>query len=270
MSVEAEDISSILRNEDAPVETRVETTDVKAEPSSAAPETKETKEQSRGQDGKFTKAEPETKVEAKPEVKAEPRQTTAADVPAIIEERRKRQELQKQLDALRAQSPEKVPSVLDDEEAAFNARNSQLDSQWRDRFYRQSVKIARLTHNSDYSEAETAFMDAAERDPRLYDGLRNAEDPGEYIYSIGLQIKELADVGGDFGQYRAKLTAGHAAALAEKDARIQALEAQLADANKTKLETLPTSLNGKPTGSRASEDDGDDLKSITRFGNQSR
>lgn len=266
MSVEAEDIGSILRNESAQVST--ETTDVTAEPSSAAVEAPEAKEQPRAADGKFAKAEA---VEAKPE--AEKRATTPADVPAIIEERRKRQELQKQLEALKQQNPQKTPSVFEDEDAAFKARTSDLDQQWRERFYKQSVKLAQLSYKEAYTEAETAFMDAAERDPRLYEGLRSADDPGEYIYSLGLQIKELADVGGDFGKYKAKLTEGYKAQMSEKDARIAALEAQLAEATKVKqqLDSLPTSLNGKPTGqAKATDPDVDNIKSIARFGNQHR
>src|SRR5690242_2575667 len=85
------------------VETKAETpTETKAETKSEAESEKP--QQTRDESGKFAK------VEEKPADK--PAEKTRPDVAAIIDERRKRQALEKQLAELTAQKPQAKPSVF--------------------------------------------------------------------------------------------------------------------------------------------------------------
>lgn len=267
MSVPQESLSDIVSGKEPSEPTgeveKVETTE------SAPPAEVKADEKPRGEDGKFKKAEESAKADPKAEP-AKPR----ADVAAIIDERRKRQAIQKELDELRSGKPAAKPSVLEDEDRAFSTRIDEGTRPLREQNYKLSTKVARLQYGDAYGEAEEAFAQAAEGDERLIAGLRASDDPGEYIYTVGLQIKELADVGGDFVKYRQKITADSRTQLAERDTRIKALEGQLAELTQkmTDLEQLPRSLNSKSSGAapKAGSADPEDLRSIARFNNQSR
>ncbi len=124
-----------------------------------------------------------------------------------------------------------------------------------------SVELARGRYQ-DFDEAAEAFAKAAENDPRLWQSMRTASNPANYIYTVGAQIRELSDVGGDFVKYREKLTG-------EYKTRIAALEAENAalKQGKTDLESVPRSLNSKGSGAQPREADSDpeDIKNIVRF-----
>lgn len=272
MSETQESLSSILSGSSP-------ATDVKpaAEPAAATPsvakEPAETTEkpaqkaekpdQARDESGKFAKAEkPEEKQPEKPR----------ADVAAIMDERRKRQALEQRIRELEGtQKPKEKPSVFDNEDAAIASRVDERTGPMAERLFRQSMKIARLTYGDSFAEAEQAFAEAAERDERLVEAWRNADDPGEYVYTVGLQIKELADVGGDFVKYREKVTGDLKGQLSERDARIKALEAEVESLKKaqTDLESIPSSLNGATSGPspKVTDADADSLTKIVRFGN---
>ncbi len=275
MSVPEQSIGDILSGKEPeaiPVETAdtdkaVEATGEKAAPPAADQDKQKVEDKqapARDESGKFKATE---KVEEKPAEK--PR----ADVAAIIDERRKRQAAEARLRELEGGGKQPRASVLEDEDKAFDQRINEGTRGLREQNYKLSVKLARMEHGDAFAEAETAFAEAAERDDRLYAGLRASDDPGEYIYSVGLQIKELADVGGDFMKYRQKVTADLNGKLTEREERIKALESELEATKKAKqeLESLPTSLNSK--GSQVSSKDvpeDESLKSLVRFGNKQR
>lgn len=214
--------------------------------------------------GKFTKAE------------EKPAEKPRADVAAIIDERRKRQEAERRLAEVLQQKPEaaKKPSVFEDEDKAITSRVDEGTRSLREMLYKQSVKLARVTYKDAYSEAEQAFMEAADKDDRLIEALRASDDPGEYIYTVGLQIKELADVGGDFVKYREKVTAGARTELDALKTQFDVLKAENEALKKAQaeLDAVPRSLNRQSSGPapKPGEDDPEDIKSIVRFGNKSR
>lgn len=274
MSETQESLSSILG--DSPFnKAPAAPTDVKpaekaeAAPSAAKEEAPVEKGQPRDEGGKFAKAETE-KPEEKPLEK--PVEKPRADVAAIMDERRKRQALEAELKQLREQQPAKKPSVFENEDEAFTSRVSEGTRELREQLYTQSVEIAQLKYKGAFAEAQNAFAEAAEADPRLYEGLRAARNPGEYIYSVGLQIRELADVGGDFVKYREKLTGSMQTQLSEKDARIKALETELDAMKKAQadLDAVPRSLNSASSGAAAKGEQADDepIEKLVRFGNK--
>lgn len=223
----------------------------KAEPAKAEP--------ARGEDGKFKAKEPE----AAKEPQKQPRPDW---VNGLIAERRKRQA------AEAIAQPKPKTDFFENAEKAFDERLGEREQKWNERFFKLSLKAAQAqASRTDYEDVATAFAEAAERDPRLIDAMRADDDPGEFIYVVGKQIRELGDVNGDIGKYREKLKAEFSAELSEKDKRLAAAESELAKLKKQyeDLSTIRGSLNTRTSG-RASvaETDDDDLKSIVRFGNK--
>lgn len=272
MSVEAESIQSILGESPfvtgetaAPpaVETKteapVEQVETKQEPEAKA-------DRSRDENGRFAKTE--EKPAAAPEKPAK-QQMSSADVAAIIDERRKRQALESQLAELqRAQArPIEKPSVFDNEDAAIRARMEEHSAPVREAIYKLSVKSARAIYK-DFDEAAQAFAEASDRDPRLIAGLRSSDDPGEFIYTMGIHVRELADVGGDLMKYRDKVTAASQSKLDEQAKQIAALTAEIDTLKKSQAElaAVPRSLNALPSAAaKVSDSDADDISNIVRF-----
>lgn len=254
---------------------RSEAAPVKAEPKA------ETKPEAKAEPEK--KAEPEAKAETKPDDKADKPESKERDehgrftktVPqeALHAERRKRQELEARLEAQTQQKPK--TSVFEDEDKAISERVDAALSPYKERFFKLSIKAARnVTGRDDFDAIMDSFADAAENDPRLSAQLRESDDPGEFLYTVGKQIRELADSGGDIVKYGEKKTAAVKAALDTANARIKALEAEVEKLKTAKqdLDEVPTSLNEKSSGPapKSGEEDPEDLKAIVRFGNQPR
>lgn len=238
-------------------------TEAKSEPPPAKTEEPAKAERPRGDDGKFKSKEEPAKEATKPE--EEPQKTAKPDwVNGLIAERRKRQAAE----AAAAKPPAKT-DFFENAEKAFDERIGEREAKWNERFFKLSLKAAQGSR-TDYDDVATAFADAAERDPRLIDAMRADDDPGEFIYVVGKQIRELGDVGGDIGKYRDKVRGEFSTQLSDKDKRIAALEAEVEKSKKDyeALSTVRGSLNTRTSGrtSVAGTDD-DDLKSIVRFGN---
>lgn len=248
MSEEVESLSSILG--DSPFS--------KGEPAKAepAPPAVEPKVES-------AKVEPavETKVEAEPKAekprdesgkfkKAEP----MVPLSALLAERAKRQ-----------QEPEPEPkaktSVFEDEDKGISERLEEHTAPLRQTLFEMSVELARGRH-TDFDEVAEAFAKAAESDPRLWQSMRTAGNPASYIYTVGSQIKELSDVGGDFVKYREKITGELKAENAALKAQLDALTKA-----KTELDSVPRSLNQLQSGAspKATDADPEDIRSIVRF-----
>jgi len=242
------------------VETKTEApAEVKQEPTEQKPD------RARDESGKFTKAEDKSEKPAEKPAETKPR----ADVAAIIDERRKRQALESELAKLRQaqEKPVQKPSVFENEDAAINARIEEYSAPVREAIYKLSVKSARASYK-DFDDAAQAFADASERDPRLIAGLQASDDPGEFIYSMGIHVRELADVGGDLMKYRDKVTSASQSKIDEQAKQIAALTAQVEALTKSQAElaAVPRSLNGLPsTPAKAGDEDADDIHSIVRF-----
>jgi hypothetical protein len=222
-----------------PVETKVETPDPAA--SSAAKETKtETKEPEK----------PETRVEdASRDRDDKGRFTKTVPQEALHAEKAKRRELEQKLQQLQQQqAPPKPTSVLEDEDKAFAERLSKHTQPIIERFFKLSVKAARnAPGRTDYEDVAASFTEAAESNPQLWSDFRNSDDPGEFVYSIGKQHKELGEVGGDILKYGEKKRAEGAAQADSLKAEIAALKAEIGalKESKDKQDKVPQSLNGE-------------------------
>lgn len=272
MSVDSEDLGAILGGASAfHKEPEVRAEPVKAEPVKTEVEAQVV--QPRDDAGKFAKQDVEAKVEAKTDVKTEvkvdPEQkpVTRADVAAIIDERRKRQELERQLQQAQQTPP---PSVFEDEDGAIRARVEAQTSHLKAALLNQSVRIAQMVHKDGWKDAEAGFYEAVEANPQLVHQFREAQDPGEFIYQTGIYHREMAKYGGDVVAMRDAIRAEGATALEAANARIKALEAELAEKQAAAAEAaaIPKSLNGKPsaTVTAATLTDPEDVSEIVRFG----
>lgn len=242
------ELDAILAGTPAPAPTPV--TDVKpaeaptpepAAPSAATPETpteaappKETEaeaqQRARDEHGRFTKPQAEPAVDGRTQ--------------ALREERRKRQELEAKLAQFEAQKPK--TDFFENPTQAFKENISAELAPLQERFFKLSLKSARAI-NPDFDEVSESFAQAAESDPRLHEALRAADDPGEFIYTVGKQIRELSDVGGDITKYRTKIEGEWKGKYGELETRLRALEAENAalKASREKAALIPQSTNAE-------------------------
>jgi uncharacterized coiled-coil protein SlyX len=221
----------------------------------------------RDESGKFAKTEV-----AQEAAKAEPEKLPVTrDVAGIIDERRKRQALEARLREIESKPEQQKVSVFEDEDKGIAQRVDSGVRPLRAQLFTQSMRLARIEHK-DFGEAESAFMDAAEADPRLYEQLRAAEDPGDYIYSIGSHIKELGPYGGNLIKRDEAKFADLRTQITERDTKLAAMQAQLDALTKAQadLDAVPRSLNKSPSATsgrtQVAEDD-EPLSKIVRFGN---
>lgn len=261
---EVESLSSILG--DTPFSTGEP---AKAEPAPPAEAPKvdtpkaeiETKpEPTRDESGRFA-SKTEVKTEEKPPI-------TKADVAAIIDERRKRQELERELAQLRQQNPRPKTDIFENPEVAINERLSDQLNPLRNQIFELQLQLAK-TQMPDFDDAVMAFLKAAESDPVLKHAADTAPNELQFIYREGLRLKELGDVGGDIRKYREKVTAEAMVKLGEKDQEIQTLKSQLEALTKAhaELSAVPRSLNQMQSGSspKVTDADPEDINQLVRF-----
>ncbi len=260
MSDQMESLSSILGESPfstgAPdttppvVEQKVETPVVEAE----KPEV--VVEKARDESGRFApKAEPKTE---KPPLQP-------ADVAAIIDERRKRQELERKLQQYEAGKPK--PDFWENPEQAVNARLQEFVDPLRSELLNLQVENARLKH-TDFDDAMIAFLEASQKDENLRLLADNAPNPLQFIYREGKRIKELAPYDGDLNKRDEARFGELKGEVSKRDEQIKALQAQLDQLTKSQAElaAVPRSLNQLQSGApKATDADPDDIRNLVRF-----
>jgi hypothetical protein len=216
----------------------VQATEVKekAEPKAAKPEVKaetETKERARDETGRFKK---------------EADEQIAGAQAALVAERRKRQELERQLQQQTAQKPK--PDFFADPEAALNERDAKIRAEANEKFFAMSEELVKDQHK-DYDAVIEAFMADAEADPtiasRTFAEMQKARNPAAFLYKAAKLHGEMKAVGGDLGKYRETVEAPLKDELAKRDTKIAELEAQL-----SQLGRVPASLSTEQSSTRAS------------------
>jgi len=263
MSEEMESLSSILGNtpfstgEPAKADTAPPADELKTEPPVETPEAKEV---ARDDAGRFA-----PKVETKPEEKPA---ITKADVAAIIDERRKRQQLEQEVAALRQQNQKPKTDFFENPDVALGERFQERLAPLEDTIFKLQVALAK-TQMPNFDDAAVAFFQAAQNDPIMRHQADTAPDQLQYIYREGMRLKELGDVGGDITKYREKVLAESKAELAKRDQQIAALSAQLEAIQKAQAElaAVPRSLNQMQSGAapKGSDADPEDINQIVRF-----
>lgn len=203
----------------APAEAKGETKDATPAP-----------ERSRDEQGRFT---PKTDDEH------------SVPLSALLSERERRQAAEKERDGLKAAVPKPdvwadpegyVKGVLAEQEPALMAKATETA---RSQFFNYTESAARTRHATDevkYDDARAAFAEAAQNNPLMQQQLRDAPDPGEFIYSNGKTALELKAVGGDLSAYRKRIETEVTERLTREAA-----------ARETRNANIPVSLNSEPS-----------------------
>lgn len=260
-----DDINSIVMFQgggspaEAKAEAPAETTAPTGEPEAATATPAVERDEAGRFKGKQAEAKPTEatqQVEAKPEVKPEAKPT--GQLAALLAERAKRQQLEQELAQLRQQPQAEKQDIWTDPEAAVQKLVDQRLSPIRQRFFTMSMQSAEGKYGQEFEAAATQFMELADANPALAQQLREADDPGEFVYVVGSNTPA-------FRQAQAQKSQE---ALSAKDAQIAALTAEL-ETLKTAQQhrsAVPDSLNRQPSGavpSRAA--DPEDINTIVRF-----
>lgn len=185
--------------------------------------------------GRNRKQEPEPQIEAqapepapapepmgeKPEstappadAKSEPVTEGAVPQKALLDERRKRQELERKLKEL-----EEKLTVPAPKEEPQPAPNWELEPQQAASYFQQQVDIARYQDrvaiteemlrdkHSDYDEVAAIFAAAAKENPQLAAQIFRAPNPARFAYQEGKRLKLLQEIGEDPDAYRNRIEA---------------------------------------------------------------
>jgi len=265
MAYEQQSLDGIL-NDDAPPPPAEEPE--KKEPETKEPAAKEPAakaERERAEDGKF-KAKEEApaekpKAEVAPEAKAEPAAKAApqkqeldpqvkAFLAAAQDERRKRQDLERQLAEIRQQLPkreeEAKKTFWDDPEGHFKS----VEQRIQQREVALTLKVSEQIARSKYQDFDANIEVFGEilrtpAGPGIHAQWLASQDPAEFAYRMGKQTKELREVG-NIDALREKIEK-------ETRTRLEAEYKQKQEDLEKKREAIPPSLSDVRGGAKPSQ-----------------
>lgn len=162
-----------------------------------------------------------------PKVETEESWTKAA----VLDERRKRQDLERQLEALKTQqlkAPEPRPDVFDDQDKAFQYTERSIEQKLINQKIEMSQELMRSMHD-DYDELESEFVDIVKENPSLIAEMNRHAMPAKFVREVALKHRNLKEVDN----------------VPTYQARIKELEAQLASVTQKSPVKIPTSLTAK-------------------------
>jgi hypothetical protein len=194
---------------------QVETAEAETESAEAPPV-----ERPRGPDGKFIpKGEAETPQEVASPAAEEPK----LEHPALIGERRRRQEAEAQLQQLQQQlqqaqqpqvqrAPANAPDMFEDPEGYTRFIAAQAAEVARHEAY-QTFQTQRIAQSAgqfaqsvpDYAEKVQVFQQMVQLNPTLLQELYRANNPAEYAYNTAKTQLEIAQYGGLEGLIKARV-----------------------------------------------------------------
>lgn len=165
----------------------------------------------RDEHGRFAKAETGVKEPA-PEPEPETPSGRSDNVPlkALEDERRKRQDMERELAAIRQQMQqaqaqqlqEPVPEFWDDPDRAIDTRVSAAVNQALAAFQHQQTlerlnasEAAVKARHADADDALRGWLEAVNVNPTLNDQMLLSPDPGEFAYKAGKNWQQVQQVG---------------------------------------------------------------------------
>jgi hypothetical protein len=158
-------------------------------------------------------AEPEPEPEAEP-VEAKEEEAPAAPEPepqenwtkaAVLDERRKRQALQAELEQLKNQEPAEVPDIFTDQ----NAYTDYINQSVSDQVFRARVEMSQefmRMQDSKYDDKETQFYEMATQNPLLVEQVKAHPMPARFVVDTVNKANELRKLE-NIDEYKAKLRA---------------------------------------------------------------
>lgn len=205
-----------------------------------------------------TEQETEEKAEPTPGEEAEqktddeegPESWTKA---AVLDERRKRQALEAELEKMRqgqqpATEPEKADWYADPEKAA-QSMEQQLSRQAFNTKLELSQDMMRGQFE-DYDELETEFVDLAKQDPRLVQEMQQAANPARFAYETAQKARKYAAMQ-DVEGYEAKVRQEIEAKVRKE---LEAEQQQKAEKQQQKRAAIDPSLASSTSGGLKSDD----------------
>jgi hypothetical protein len=147
---------------------------------------------------------------------------------AVLDERRKRQELEKKVAEYEAklrqpqqpQQQQEQPDWFASPEQAAQAMQAQFAQSMFETRVATSERILKKEH-ADYDEVSNLFAERAKHDPHLLQQLYQHPFPAEFAYEVGQQIKLFEEIK-DPKAYREKVRAELLAEMQPGDQRSQA------------------------------------------------
>lgn len=130
---------------------------------------------------------------------------------ALMDERRKRQELEKQFvelqRAIQAQQPQpQAPDLYaDPEHYAATLRSHVEQANFATRV--EVTELVMSEKHPDYAEKRDLFIATAEQDPALIMKMMKSANPAKFAYDMGRKIAVEREVGNDPAAYREKVRA---------------------------------------------------------------
>lgn len=123
----------------------------------------------------------------------------------VLDERRKRQELEKRVkeyeeQIAQFQQPKQEPQPAPDWDLDPRQAAENLQRQFETRAYQQAVYVSERVmraEREDYDEVSAVFAEAAKKDPRLLQSVLSHPFPAEFAYKEGRRLKLLQDIGDD-------------------------------------------------------------------------
>lgn len=193
---------------------------------------------------------------AAPEAKAEPEHTVPLS--ALKEERRRRQELEAQIQARAQQEPESPPDVFESPERVLPYVEEQINQRVMNATLNMSEFQARKEFGAEaVDEALSAFTDAVKEDPSAYKKVMASPSPYHELIAWRERSKFLAEVGSDPAAYRARVRAELEAEMTQAGAKTAAQKAAIA------AKTPPSFASEPNMGQRtAPEPDGFSLSDL--------
>ena len=237
----SDELKEFLEEATAPEETPAEDTATdQPEPQTADAETGDKPEQQETEDVPPTPAEPE-------------KQSDNVPISALLDEREKRQQYERQFKEAQAQLQQQqqqpAPDPLDDQQGYADHIQQQVDSKIRNVTIQMSQEMMRSQHD-DYDQAENKFMQMVSDDPSLQIKLQQSEYPAKFVYETVKKAEQYAEMQ-DVDSYKAKVEAEvRAKVTAEIEAEAKAKadkEAQLNGALSPSLtNTRAAGANNEP------------------------
>jgi len=125
---------------------------------------------------------------------------------AVLDERRKRQELEQRLKDLESKKePEPAPDWWADPEKAAQHQSQQIEA----RLYQQKVELSQdfmRSQHEDYDDMEARFMEMAQENPALRTELQKSANPARFAYETARKAAEYEAIK-DVDSYKAKMEA---------------------------------------------------------------
>lgn len=223
----------------------------------------------RDEAGKFKAKEQASQAQpdAQQQPEAKPAETAQekpkGQLAALMAERQKRQQLEQELAQLRASqqsgaTQQQETDIFADPQKAVQELVDRQVAPLRQRFFTMSMQSAEGRYGQEFEAAAEQFMVLADVNPNLAQQLKDAEDPGEFVYLVGTNTP----------QFREAQSKKATEALKAKDAELAALKAELESLKKGQQarDAVPDSLNRQPSGSvPLRESDVEEVGNIVRF-----